>query len=105
MVMLFFVFLFMLSEQNVTFIMHGLLGMAPNKVNCIVILLYFFCGAASVSNKNQKAELVVNASERRPIPQTFFGIFFEEINHAGAGGLWAELVSNRGHSLFFYLYI
>ncbi|KAK3126073.1 hypothetical protein QOZ80_7BG0613510 [Eleusine coracana subsp. coracana] len=25
-----------------------------------------------------------------------FGIFFEEINHAGAGGLWAELVSNRG---------
>ncbi|XP_031258531.1 alpha-L-arabinofuranosidase 1-like [Pistacia vera] len=70
--------------------------MAPNKVNCIVILLYFFCGAASVSNKNQKAELVVNASERRPIPQTFFGIFFEEINHAGAGGLWAELVSNRG---------
>ncbi|KAJ0047175.1 hypothetical protein Pint_05131 [Pistacia integerrima] len=105
--------------------MHGLLGMAPNKVNCIVILLYFFCGAASVSNKNQKAELIVNASERRPIPQTFFGIFFEvvylrqgkvtnypyysvflqEINHAGAGGLWAELVSNRGHSLFFYLYI
>jgi alpha-N-arabinofuranosidase len=23
----------------------------------------------------------------------------QEINHAGAGGLWAELVSNRGHSL------
>jgi alpha-N-arabinofuranosidase len=32
----------------------------------------------------------------RPIPETLFGIFFEEINHAGAGGLWAELVSNRG---------
>uniref|UniRef100_A0ACD5VI81 Uncharacterized protein n=1 Tax=Avena sativa TaxID=4498 RepID=A0ACD5VI81_AVESA len=25
-----------------------------------------------------------------------FGLFFEEINHAGAGGIWAELVSNRG---------
>ncbi|XP_074296952.1 alpha-L-arabinofuranosidase 1-like [Silene latifolia] len=25
-----------------------------------------------------------------------FGVFFEEINHAGSGGLWAELVSNRG---------
>ncbi|KAJ0041932.1 hypothetical protein Pint_19452 [Pistacia integerrima] len=105
MVMLFFAFLFMLSEQNVTFTMHGLLGMAPNKVYCAVILLFFFCGVASVSNRNQKAELVVNASGGRQIPETFFGIFFEEINHAGAGGLWAELVSNRGHSLFFYLYI
>ncbi|XP_031270762.1 alpha-L-arabinofuranosidase 1-like [Pistacia vera] len=70
--------------------------MAPNKVYCAVILLFFFCGAASVSNRNQKAELVVNASGGRQIPETFFGIFFEEINHAGAGGLWAELVSNRG---------
>ncbi|KAJ0102007.1 hypothetical protein Patl1_05241 [Pistacia atlantica] len=75
--------------------MHGLLGMAPNKVYCIVILLFFFCGAASVSNRNQKAKLVVNASEGSPIPQTFFEIFFEEINHAGAGGLWAELVFNE----------
>lgn len=32
----------------------------------------------------------------RPIPDTLFGIFFEEINHAGAGGIWAELVQNRG---------
>ncbi|XP_010493871.1 PREDICTED: alpha-L-arabinofuranosidase 2-like [Camelina sativa] len=42
--------------------------------------------------------LQVDASNmtRRPIPDTLFGIFFEEINHAGAGGLWAELVSNRG---------
>ncbi|XP_038975224.1 alpha-L-arabinofuranosidase 1-like [Phoenix dactylifera] len=30
------------------------------------------------------------------MPENMFGIFFEEINHAGAGGLWAELVSNRG---------
>ncbi|EFJ07842.1 hypothetical protein SELMODRAFT_269745 [Selaginella moellendorffii] len=30
------------------------------------------------------------------IPSTLFGVFFEEINHAGGGGLWAELVSNRG---------
>ncbi|VVA97149.1 unnamed protein product [Arabis nemorensis] len=42
--------------------------------------------------------LQVNASNGagRLIPETLFGIFFEEINHAGAGGLWAELVSNRG---------
>ncbi|KAH0904942.1 hypothetical protein HID58_044445, partial [Brassica napus] len=37
--------------------------------------------------------LQVNASDGagRLIPETLFGIFFEEINHAGAGGLWAEL--------------
>ncbi|XP_066334672.1 alpha-L-arabinofuranosidase 1-like isoform X1 [Miscanthus floridulus] len=44
------------------------------------------------------ASLDVDASwaKAREIPQTLFGVFFEEINHAGAGGLWAELVSNRG---------
>ncbi|KAM0823753.1 hypothetical protein ACQ4PT_070661 [Festuca glaucescens] len=26
----------------------------------------------------------------------------EEINHAGAGGIWAELISNRGNYLMFY---
>ncbi|KAG2614695.1 hypothetical protein PVAP13_3NG010800 [Panicum virgatum] len=44
----------------------------------------------------QEASLFVDSSKSRQIPQTLFGIFFEEINHAGAGGLWAELVSNRG---------
>ena len=31
-----------------------------------------------------------------PIPPNIYGIFFEEINHAGDGGLYAELVRNRG---------
>ncbi|XXG50727.1 hypothetical protein AAC387_Pa02g4672 [Persea americana] len=48
--------------------------------------------------ENQTARLIVDASgnSSQPIPETLFGIFFEEINHAGAGGLWTELVSNRG---------
>ncbi|XP_062211069.1 alpha-L-arabinofuranosidase 1-like isoform X2 [Phragmites australis] len=46
----------------------------------------------------QTAQLSVDASPQnvQMIPGNMFGIFFEEINHAGAGGLWAELVSNRG---------
>ncbi|KAI4991732.1 hypothetical protein ZWY2020_040118 [Hordeum vulgare] len=46
----------------------------------------------------QVASLGVDSSPHlaRKIPDTLFGIFFEEINHAGAGGIWAELVSNRG---------
>ncbi|KAL3534061.1 hypothetical protein ACH5RR_007582 [Cinchona calisaya] len=70
-----------------------------------VILLFLLVGSwipyqcyAQGSDTNQTAILYVNASEAsaRKIPDTLFGIFFEEINHAGAGGLWAELVSNRG---------
>ncbi|OMP12611.1 hypothetical protein COLO4_02962 [Corchorus olitorius] len=47
---------------------------------------------------DQPVQLLIDASEGsgRRIPDTLFGIFFEEINHAGTGGLWAELVSNRG---------
>ena len=30
------------------------------------------------------------------IPTSMYGIFFEEINHAGDGGLYAELIQNRG---------
>ena len=31
-----------------------------------------------------------------PIPPKLYGIFYEEISHAGDGGLYAELVRNRG---------
>ncbi|QCD97115.1 alpha-L-arabinofuranosidase 1-like [Vigna unguiculata] len=36
------------------------------------------------------------SSKTIPIPDTFLGVFVEEINHACAGGLWAELVRNKG---------
>ncbi|KAK4404686.1 Alpha-L-arabinofuranosidase 1 [Sesamum angolense] len=69
------------------------------------ILLFFFIllsalyqSSATGIGANQTILLFVNASEAsaKKIPETLFGIFFEEINHAGAGGLWAELVNNRG---------
>ncbi|CAN4118691.1 unnamed protein product [Withania somnifera] len=69
------------------------------------VLLLVLCGLSALCQcsatgleANQTAVLFVNASEAlaRKIPDTLFGLFFEEINHAGAGGLWAELVSNRG---------
>src|SRR5713101_7752322 len=30
-----------------------------------------------------------------PVSPSLYGVFFEEINHAGEGGLYAELVRNR----------
>ncbi len=44
-----------------------------------------------------RATLTVNAAQPGPkISPLLYGIFFEEINHAGDGGLYAELVRNRG---------
>lgn len=66
---------------------------------CLFISVCFsYQSSANEVEANQQAQLFVDASGRsgHPIPQTLFGVFFEEINHAGAGGLWAELVSNRG---------
>ncbi|KAL5215448.1 hypothetical protein ABZP36_006849 [Zizania latifolia] len=65
----------------------------------VLLLLSLGCKClASGLNATEMAVLKVDASPQlaRKIPETLFGIFFEEINHAGAGGLWAELVSNGG---------
>ncbi|KAI5560111.1 hypothetical protein BDE02_16G024200 [Populus trichocarpa] len=77
--------------------------MSSCKASCSVLLACFIVGLCSVCqcsaaevDANQTANLIINGSSTRPIPETLFGIFFEEINHAGAGGIWAELVNNRG---------
>ncbi|KAM0855836.1 hypothetical protein ACQ4PT_049514 [Festuca glaucescens] len=64
-----------------------------------LVVLCALCWTSSVRFVvGQAGQLSVDASPQtaRKIPDKMFGIFFEEINHAGAGGLWAELVSNRG---------
>ncbi|HET7314175.1 alpha-L-arabinofuranosidase C-terminal domain-containing protein [Salinisphaera sp.] len=39
----------------------------------------------------------VNAGQPGPtIPSTLYGLFFEDINYSGVGGLYAELLRNRG---------
>ncbi|XP_051149160.1 alpha-L-arabinofuranosidase 1-like [Andrographis paniculata] len=65
---------------------------------CLILLSASCKSSAARIEANQTVALLVNASKAsaKKIPETLFGIFFEEINHAGAGGLWAELVSNRG---------
>ncbi|XP_021831352.1 alpha-L-arabinofuranosidase 1-like isoform X1 [Prunus avium] len=72
---------------------------SPHVVLLLYVLVCFvYQSFAFGVDTNQTAKLLVDASEAsgRPLSETLFGIFFEEINHAGAGGLWAELVSNRG---------
>ncbi|XP_042424852.1 alpha-L-arabinofuranosidase 1-like [Zingiber officinale] len=77
----------------------GLGGTSRGASLCIVILLFVapHCFTHTLE-ANLSALLTIDASPQSGhiIPETLFGIFFEEINHAGAGGIWAELVNNRG---------
>ncbi len=57
----------------------------------------FWCLLVCKISLADTAEIVVRTDQPGPlISPMLFGIFFEEINHAGDGGLYAELVRNRG---------
>lgn len=48
-------------------------------------------------DKEPEATIRIDLARRgADIPASMYGIFFEEINHAGDGGLYAELIQNRG---------
>ena len=64
-------------------------------------LLKAICGsllgcAISMTTYAQTIEMQINASRTtNAIGSRHYGLFFEEINHAGDGGLYAELIQNR----------
>lgn len=61
----------------------------------LFLLCMSFCMLA-VGSKAQTAVLSVDASQEGvTISPTLYGLFYEEINHAGEGGLYAELIQNR----------
>jgi alpha-L-arabinofuranosidase len=45
--------------------------------------------------KELKADIRVDATSPKPISPMLIGIFFEDINYAADGGLYAELIQNR----------
>ncbi|MCM1077162.1 MAG: carbohydrate binding domain-containing protein [Bacteroides sp.] len=47
------------------------------------------------SLKKQTVEVDIDGSQSKPISKNLIGIFFEDINYAADGGLYAELVQNR----------
>ena len=60
---------------------------------CVVLFLLPFTGSAQPVLSPQ---IVVHAGAAGvPIQPTMWGIFFEDINMAADGGLYAELVKNR----------
>lgn len=57
------------------------------------LLIYFLVSFVSL---NAQSKLTIDLSKRGVnVSPTHYGIFFEDINHAADGGLYAELVKNR----------
>lgn len=46
--------------------------------------------------KPVQATITINGANSKPISDMLIGVFFEDINYAADGGLYAELVQNRG---------
>lgn len=44
--------------------------------------------------KDLRAEVLVDASDSKPISDNLMGIFFEDINYSADGGIWAQLIQN-----------
>src|SRR5690606_17477490 len=84
---------------------------------CLIHIKLFFVTALILSI-NSTAQIIQSnkAPTGKPISPELFGIFFEDINYAADGGLYAELVQNRSfeynpaeqkewHPLSFWEYI
>ena len=64
----------------------------------VFLALFLLVAPASQTPATGSAGTITIDAARpgHPIPPGLYGIFFEEISHAGEGGLYAELVQNRG---------
>jgi len=49
----------------------------------------------TTTNNGQVATITVDAGKTKKISNHLFGIFFEDLNYAADGGLYAELIQNR----------
>ena len=62
-----------------------------------LVAMTFGPGAQQNAAERLRGTIAVDVAKTGPrIPANLYGIFYEEINHAGDGGLYAELVQNRG---------
>lgn len=64
-------------------------------MNKIKIALFHAILAAALTAQAEKTTVTVDAQAAKPISPDLVGIFFEDLNYAADGGLYAELVQNR----------
>lgn len=84
----FLLFVSLYKKMN-TFLKNNMFMQAKINLFCLFSVLCAFAGKAQVS-------FDFSTSQRGPLLSPLqYGIFYEEINHGGDGGLYAELVRNR----------
>ncbi|KAG9096781.1 hypothetical protein FRC06_008328 [Ceratobasidium sp. 370] len=64
------------------------------KYSCAVLLLGFAAGTLA-----QSINIQVTKNATHSIPPTLYGWMWEDINHSGEGGLYAELLQNRAFQI------
>lgn len=65
-------------------------------IGVIVTVLILSAISSAAAAENPTAQLTVNTDKPGiKVSPTLYGLFFEEINRAGDGGLYAELIQNR----------
>ncbi len=62
----------------------------------VTVLNMVLCASLVSAQNSQQARINIDISHQGiPLSPTMYGIFFEDINHAADGGLYAELIQNR----------
>ncbi|MFH0990605.1 MAG: alpha-L-arabinofuranosidase C-terminal domain-containing protein [bacterium] len=66
-----------------------------NRISFSLLLILLVCSRVLL---HAQAQLIVHTGKQGPrIGPVMYGLFFEEINHAGDGGLYAEMIRNRSY--------
>ena len=64
------------------------------KITPVLFISIFLTGISVV---HAQTKIIINAGQNAaPVSKTMYGIFFEDINFGADGGLYSELVKNRG---------
>jgi alpha-L-arabinofuranosidase len=67
-----------------------------SRLNLKISIIIFIVAWFNASLMAQQSVISISANKKGvEVSKTLYGIFFEEINHAGEGGLYAEMVINR----------
>ena len=69
--------------------------MRHNHLSHLILLAILSLGCGCQNSSLDIIEIDGNSIGDK-IPPSLYGVFFEEITHAGDGGLYAEMVQNRG---------
>ena len=65
-------------------------------MNKLLLAVSLLCCPLGMVNAQVQININMNSNQpKKPVSPTLYGIFFEDINHAADGGLYAELIRNR----------